>query len=124
MTPVKTDPATAIAEEILGSLEDLNGPQPGFRPAHAKGVLLAGRFTPSPTAASLTRAPHLQRSSTALTVRFSDTTGIPTIPDSDPNASPRGMAIRFHLAEHVHTDIIGHSFDGFPVHTAEEFLEL
>jgi catalase len=33
------------------------------------------------------------------------------------------MAIRFHLAEHVHTDIIGHSHNGFPVRTAEEFLE-
>ena len=33
------------------------------------------------------------------------------------------MAIRFHLADHVHTDIIGHSHDGFMVHTPEEFLE-
>lgn len=124
MTPAKADPATAIAEEVLHAFDDLNGPQTGFRPAHAKGVLLAGRFTPSSAAASLTRAPHLQRSSTAITVRFSDSTGIPTIPDNDPNASPRGMAIRFHLAEHVHTDIIGHSVDGFPVRTVEEFLEL
>jgi catalase len=33
------------------------------------------------------------------------------------------LAIRFHLGEHVHTDIIGHSVDGFPVRTPEEFLE-
>jgi catalase len=33
------------------------------------------------------------------------------------------MAIRFHLDEHVHTDIIAHSTNGFPVHTGEEFLE-
>ncbi len=58
-----------------------------------------------------------------MTVRFSDFAGIPTIPDNDPNASPRGIAIRFHLAEHVHTDIIGHSVDAFPVRTVEEFLE-
>ena len=31
------------------------------------------------------------------------------IPDTDPNASPRGCAIRFHLADRVHTDIIAHS---------------
>jgi len=58
-----------------------------------------------------------------VTVRFSDSTGIPTVPDNDPNASPRGIAIRFHLAEHVHTDIIAHSVDGFPVRTAEELVE-
>ena len=34
------------------------------------------------------------------------------------------MAVRFHLAEHVHTDIIAHSVDGFPVKTAEEFVQL
>jgi catalase len=58
-----------------------------------------------------------------VTVRFSDSTGVPTISDNDPAKSgPRGMAIRFHLADHVHTDIIAHSTDGFPVRTGEEFL--
>jgi catalase len=33
------------------------------------------------------------------------------------------MAIRFHLDEHVHTDIVAQSTDGFPVRTGEEFLE-
>jgi catalase len=33
------------------------------------------------------------------------------------------MAIRFHLDEHVHTDIIAQSTDGFPVRTGKEFLE-
>ena len=33
------------------------------------------------------------------------------------------MATRFHLAEHVHTDIIAHSFNGFPARTGEELLE-
>jgi catalase len=45
------------------------------------------------------------------------------VPDTDPHASPRGCAIRFHLDEHVHTDIIAHSIDGFPVRTFEEFVE-
>ena len=125
MTPTKAAPATAITEEVLQAFDDLsNGSQPGFRPAHAKGMLLAGRFNPSPGATSLTRAPHLKRRSTPVTVRFSDATGLPTIADNDPNASPRGMAIRFHLADHVHTDIIAHSVDGFPVRTAEDFVEL
>jgi catalase len=124
MTPVKADSNTSIAEEVLRAFDDINGPQPGFRPGHAKGILLGGTFTPSPSVASLTRAPHLKRSTTRVTVRFSDGTGLPTIADSDPNASPRGMAIRFHLADHVHTDVIAHSVDGFPARTVDEFLEL
>src|ERR1035438_2785601 len=100
------------------------GVHPGFRPAHAKGILLTGVFTPSANAASLTRAPHIRRSSTPVTVRFSDFAGIPTVADNDPKgASPRGCAIRFHLAEHSHTDIIAHSVDTFPARTAEGFLE-
>ena len=122
MTPTKTH-SNQLADEVLQVFDDLNGPHPGFRPGHAKGILIAGRFTPSPAAASLTRAPHIQRASTPVTVRFSDATGIPAIPDNAPEASPRGMAVRFHLADHVHTDIISHSVDGFPVRTAEEFLE-
>ena len=99
------------------------GIHPGFRPAHAKGILLTGVFTPSSEAASLTRAIHIQRNSTPVTVRFSDFAGIPTVADNDPQgASPRGCAIRFHLAEHVHTDIVAHSVDAFPTRTAEEFL--
>jgi catalase len=66
----------------------------------------------------------VQRASTPVTVRFSDFAGIPAIPDNDPQgASPRGLAVRFHLAEHVHTDIVAHSVDMFPSRTAEGFLE-
>jgi catalase len=100
------------------------GIHPGFRPAHAKGVLLTGEFVPAEEARSLTRAPHVQRSSTPVSVRLSDFAGIPTIPDNAPDgAGPRGCAIRFHLAEHAHTDIVAHSIDAFPARTVDEFLE-
>lgn len=112
-----------LSNDLLQQFETIFGQNPGFRPAHAKGTMLTGTFTPSPTATSLSRAPHLIRPSTLVTVRFSNSTGLPLIPDNDPNASPRGLAIRFHLAEHVHTDIVAHSTDGFPTHTGQEFLE-
>jgi len=112
-----------LANDLLAQFNTMFGPHPGYRPAHAKGLLLTGAFTPSSQAASLTRAPHIARESTPVTVRFSDSTGLPLIPDNDPHANPRGMAIRFQLGEHVHTDIIAHSTDGFPTHTGQEFLE-
>ena len=98
---------------------------PGFRPAHAKGLFCVGTFTPAPEAAALTRAAHAAWPSTPVTVRFSDSTGLPAIPDNDPGKSgPRGLGVRFHLGEHEHTDLVAHSTDGFPVRTGEEFLEL
>ena len=112
-----------LANDLLQQFDAIFGFHPGLRPAHAKGVLLTGAFSPSPKAASLTRAPHAGRESTPVTVRLSDSTGIPTIPDNDPNANPRGLAIRFHLADRVHTDMIAHSTDGFPTRTGWEFLE-
>src|SRR5262245_8024142 len=113
----------ALSEDLLKQFDAIFGIHPGFRPAHAKGVVLSGIFTPSADAASLTRAPHANRESTPVSVRFSNSTGIPMLPDTDSNANPRGMAIRFHLAERVHTDIISHSTDGFPTRTGAEFLE-
>lgn len=113
-----------LGENLLKQFDAIFGLHPGFRPAHAKGILLSGTFTSSPEALSLTRAPHITRESTPVTVRFSDSTGLPLIPDNDANANPRGMAIRFHLAEHVHTDIVSHSTDGFPTRTGDEFLEM
>jgi catalase len=124
--PLPTDPQrVALADQAIHALDDLNGGvHPGYRPVHAKGVLLAGYFTPAAEASALSRAPHFQAPSTPVVARFSDFAGVPVIPDNDPNgASPRGCAIRFQLGAHAHTDIIAHSADGFPVRTAAEFVE-
>ena len=123
--PTGTVANPTLAQNVLDALDATSGVHPGYRPAHAKGLMCSGTFTPSPEAAKLTRAPHANRPSTPVTVRFSDSTGLPNIPDNDPARSgPRGMAIRFHLGEHVHTDIVAHSTNGFPVRTGEEFVEL
>jgi catalase len=94
----------------------------GFRPVHAKGIICEGLFTPSAGAASLSRAAHFQ-SAVPVYVRLSDFTGIPNIPDTDPNANPRGLALKFRLPGGAETDIVAHSVNGFPAATAEELLE-
>jgi len=122
--PTGTIKNPALAQQLLDAIDEAFALHPGFRPVHAKGMMCSGTFTPSPEATRLTRAPHASRPSTPVTVRYSDGTGLPTIPDNDPARSgPRGIAIRFHLGEHDHTDIIAHSTNGFPVRTGEEFLE-
>ncbi len=117
----QTDP---LSRDLLQAFDDLFGLHPGFRPVHAKGILLSGVFTPSAAVGGLTKAPHVSRPSIRVSARFSDFAGVPTVPDYDvEGASPRGIAIRFYLEEHLHTDIIAHSVDGFPTRTAEEFVQ-
>lgn len=113
----------ALANDLLDQFKQIFGAHPGFRPAHAKGLMFTGEFRPARGAESLTRAPHISRPSTPVTVRFSNSTGLPAIPDNAPEANPRGLAIRFNLAEHVHTDIVSHSTDGFPTRDGAGFLE-
>ena len=113
----------SISHDLLQQFDAIFGLHPGFRPAHAKGLMLSGTFSPTREAASLTRAPHATRQATPVLARFSNSTGLPLLPDNDPNANPRGLGIRFVLGDHVHTDIISHSTDGFPTRTGQEFLE-
>ena len=80
--PASTYMNLALAEQLLGALDTLSGLHPGFRPAHAKGLMCSGTFTPSPEAAKLTRAPRASKPSTPVLVRYSDSTGVPKIPDN------------------------------------------
>jgi catalase len=110
--------------QLVDALNAVFGKQTDNRAVHAKGVVLEGKFTPSPEAASLIKAPHLQSTAVPVTVRFSDFAGVPAIPDTDPNASPRGFAVKFHLPDGTDTDLVTHSYNGFPTATAEEFRDL
>jgi len=110
--------------QLVDALNAVFGKQTDNRAVHAKGVVLEGKFTPSPEAASLSKAPHLQSTAVPVTVRFSDFAGVPAIPDTDPNASPRGFAVKFHLPDGTDTDLVTHSYNGFPTATAEEFRDL
>jgi len=116
--------AGATPAQIVDALNGVFGKHPGARAIHAKGVVFEGDFTPNPSAATLSRAPHLQKTPISVTVRFSDFAGIPAVPDNDPLASPRGLAVRFHLPDGSTSDIVAHSFNGFPSATAEDFRDL
>jgi catalase len=115
----------AIAEQLIDGQNGIFGKQkPGARAVHAKGLVLQGSFKSSDQASSLSKAPHLQGAGVPITVRFSNFPGLFTVPDTDGLSSPRGMAIRFHLPGGSETDVIGHSFNGFPSPNAEKFRGL
>ncbi|HLX36185.1 MAG TPA: catalase, partial [Candidatus Binataceae bacterium] len=114
----------AIADQLIDALNAVFGKQqPGSRAVHAKGIVTQGTFTPSATAAQVSTAPHLQKMAVPIICRLSDFAGVPTIPDADGGATPHGMALRFQLPGGAETDIVCHSFNGFPTANAEQFLE-
>jgi catalase len=100
------------------------GAKPGYRVAHAKGIVCQGTFTSSKDAQKLSKAAHFRAGSVPITVRFSNGATDPSIPDNSPNAGPRGMAIRFNLPGGGRTDIVALSHNGFVVGNGEDFLAL
>jgi catalase len=116
------DDPKSVAEQIVDTMNTIFGRHPGFRSAHAKGVVCEGEFTPAASAPGLSKAPHLQGKPVQVTVRFSDSTGLPDVPDGATAAAPHGMAVRFHLPGGGSTDIVANAFNGFAVATGEEFL--
>jgi catalase len=114
----------SVVEQIVDAQTTLaKGPYKGLRVNHNKGIVVTGSFVPSTSAASITKAAHLQNTPSKVTVRFSNAGGVPTIEDTNPNANPRGIAIRFELPDGAITDIVSLSINAFPVSTPEAFLE-
>ncbi len=97
------DAAPSLPQAAVNALNKLSGgPHGGFRANHAKGVMVSGNFTAAQGAAAWSQAPHFRSGkSVPVLVRFSNATGVPNLPDADPNASPHGMAIRFQLLAQV-----------------------
>ena len=123
VTPVWAQSA-ATGVQTINTMNAIWGKHPGTRANHAKGVVVEGRFTPAPTASGLSKATIFSGKSVPVTVRFSDSTGIPALPDGSPDANPHGMSIKFHASDTETVDVVTNSLAFFPVATGEEFLEL
>jgi catalase len=113
-------PKTVVAE-LVEAMRALAGSHPGFRPAHAKGIVCAGTFQPSPEARRVSRAPHLQGASVPTVIRFSNASGNPDVHDGVPNV--RALSVKFQLPGGTITDVLANSIEGFVARTPEEFLE-
>ena len=114
----------AVPTQIVDTMNKIYGTHPGFRANHAKGVVVEGSFKAAPGAAALSRAALFDGSTIPVTVRFSDSGGLPDVPDGSKNANPHGMAIKFHLPGGADTDMVINSLKFFPVATGEDFRDL
>jgi catalase len=114
----------SVEEQIVDVMNKLFGVHPGFRANHAKGVVVEGSFQASPEAALLSRAALFGGAVIPVTVRFSDATGVPNLPDGSPQANPHGMAIKYQLAGGEETDMVLNSLKFFPVASGPDFRDL
>jgi len=112
---------TEMSERLVESLAAAYGVHPGYRAAHAKGVLCAATFTPTAEAAALSRAPHFGGAPVQAHVRFSNGSGDPAAPDSARDG--RGMAVKFALPDGSTTDVVAISLPVFFARTPEDLLE-
>src|SRR6267378_45732 len=112
-----------LPTQIVDLANKVDGVHPGFRAFHAKGVVVEGTFKASSEAARLSRSALFNGIPIPVTARFSDGSGMPTVPDGSP-AMPRGIAIKYHLAGGGDTDMVTNSFKFFPVGTGEDFRDL
>jgi catalase len=112
---------TVTPEHAVDVINERFGRHPGRRALHAKGVFCTGTFTPTPEAAALCRAAHLQ-SPVSVRARVSNGAGDPDSPDYAPDV--RGLAVKFDLPDGSSTDISCQSAPRFSLRSVEEFLDL
>ena len=82
-----------LYEEIVDAMNELSGVHPGYRAAHAKGILCTGEFTATPEASGLSRAPHLAGDPVSALVRFSNGGGDPHVHPSVASADRERMSV-------------------------------
>ncbi len=124
VAPVAQAQEGGTPEQIVDTMNKLWGKHPGFRANHAKGIVLEGSFTPAPGAAKLSKAALFAGPAIPVTVRFSDATGLPTLPDGVKDARPYGLSAKFKLADGTEVDTVLNTLPTFPVATGEAFRDL
>jgi catalase len=87
------------------------------------GLVAEGTFMATLDAARLSKAVIFNGSPILVTVRFSNSTGIPNLPDGSALANPHGMAIKFHVPDGSETDIVINSLI-FPVSSGADFRDM
>jgi catalase len=115
-------PRALSPTSMINTFEKVNGPHPGFRRNHAKGVCVSGFFESNGQGAPLSKASIFASGRVPVVGRFALAGGQPFTADA-PN-TVRSMAILFMLpgGEEWRTGM--NNIPVFPVNTAEAFRDL
>lgn len=89
-------PESLSPSRFVDRFERVYGRHDGFRRNHAKGLSALGTFTSNGAGVALSSASVFRPGVTPVTARFSLSGGMPVV--SDANATVRGLAVLFHLA--------------------------
>src|ERR1700730_18835583 len=117
LTPHELSPAL-----IINSVEQNNGPHPGFRRVHAKGVCVAGYFESNGRGVALSKASVFLPGRVPIIVRFSLQGGQPYFADAPHTV--RGMAILFKLPDGEEWRTAMTNIPVFDVNTPEALYDL
>ncbi len=112
----------AQPEQLIDALNKVFGSHAKMRAAHTKGICVKGNFTPTPEAASLSKAPQFS-APVPLIGRFSLGGGNPAASDSQKD-NVRGIAMHFQLPDGSNSDLLLISAPIFAVKTPEDFVAL
>ncbi|MGU3362378.1 catalase family peroxidase [Methylobacterium sp. M6A4_1b] len=113
-------PGDLTQARIVDRFEAVNGPHPGFRRNHAKGLCLAGRFESSGRGQRLSKATPLAAGQvTPVTGRIALAGGQPYAADAA--TTVRSLALRFRLPDGEEWRTGNNDIPVFPVRTPEAF---
>ncbi|MET7245339.1 catalase family peroxidase [Methylobacterium sp. EM32] len=115
-------PGALTPARIVDRFEQVNGPHPGFRRNHAKGLCVAGSFAASGAGARLSKASLFASGRvTPVEGRVALAGGQPYAADAE--ATVRSLALRFRLPDGEEWRTGMNDIPVFPVRTPEAFYE-
>ena len=115
-----------LVDEAIRTLEAVTGTRPGYRRAHARGLVLRGSFSATREVAALTTADHFQGARVPVMARLSNAAGNPFAPDreSDSVGKALGLGIRFLLGSGAVAGWAAVTLPAFPARTPRDFIRI
>ena len=114
-------PGVLTPGRMIDRFEAVNGPHPGFRRNHAKGVCFSGTFESNGQGVALSKAAVFAPGTTPVVGRFALAGGQPFVADN--GHTVRSMALLFKLSTGEEWRTGMNNIPVFPVNTPEAFYE-